>query len=226
MSNVASLSPMMPAKTHARTMADVLERLGGISPDRVRIDPPLGRATLKDVIEIQDREGRLCELVDGILVEKAAGFRESVLACMLIEVLGVFVRKLNLGLVSGSGGMMHILPGLVRSPNVAFASWDRLPNRCVPTEPIPDLVPDLAVEVPSAGNTEREIARKRREYFEAGVKLVWLVDAKSRTVSVYESAEECSVLTEQMTLNGDDVLPGFKLSVREIFAELDRTGNR
>ena len=56
-------------------------------------------------------------------------------------------------------------PGLVRIPDVAFISWGRLPNRRVPTEPIPDLAPDLAVEVLSVGNTPGEMARKRQGLF-------------------------------------------------------------
>src|ERR1700675_2673491 len=141
------------------TLADLLEHLGGISPKRVRFRPAPGTATEKDVLAIHDREGRLYELVDGVLVEKAMGFGESLLACALIEVLRGFVRPRNLGLVTGEAGMMRLMAGLVRIPDVAFISWGRLPNRRVPTEPIPDLAPDLAVEVLSVGNTPGEMAR-------------------------------------------------------------------
>jgi hypothetical protein len=61
------------------TLADLLEQLGGIAPDRVRFRPAPGTATEKDVLAIHDREGRLCELADGVLVEKAVGLRESLL---------------------------------------------------------------------------------------------------------------------------------------------------
>ncbi len=53
------------------TLGDLLDRLGGISPDRVRMTPPPARATERDVSQIEVRENRLCELVDGTLVEKA-----------------------------------------------------------------------------------------------------------------------------------------------------------
>jgi Uma2 family endonuclease len=204
------------------TLADLLERLGGISPQRVRFHPLPGTATEEDVIAIERREKRLCELVDGVLVEKAMGYRESLLACALIEVLRAFVRPRNLGLVSGADGMMRLFPGLVRIPDVAFASWDRIPNRRVPTAPIPELAPDLAVEILSEGNTEAEMARKRREYFEAGVRLVWLVDPEARTVSVYTAPEQATVLDATQTLDGGVVLPGFTLPLAELFAELDR----
>jgi hypothetical protein len=62
-----------------KTLADLLEQLGGIVPERVRFRPPPGTATEKDVLEVEAHEDRLCELVDGVLVEKAMGWRESIL---------------------------------------------------------------------------------------------------------------------------------------------------
>jgi len=207
------------------TLADLLDHLGGIAPERVRLHPAPGTATEEDVLNVHDQAGRLCELVDGVLVEKAMGFRESFLAAALIIILGNFVRPRNLGLVTAPDGMMRLAAGLVRIPDVAFISWDRLPNRRVPTAPIPALAPNLAVEVLSPGNTAREIARKCREYCAAGVQLVWLVDPETRTVVVHTTPEDSTILHEEDTLEGDMVLPGFALSVREFFAELDRQGN-
>ena len=132
------------------TLADLLDHLGGIAPERVRLSPAPGTATEEDVLYVHDHAGRLCELVDGVLVEKAMGFRESFLAAALIIILGNFVRPRNLGLVTAPDGMVRLAAGLVRIPAVAFISWDRLPNRRVPTAPIPALAPNLAVEVLSA----------------------------------------------------------------------------
>lgn len=207
------------------TLADLLDQLGNIAPERIRLYPAPGTATEDDILAANDQPGRLYELVDGVLVEKAMGFRESLLAAALIEVLRAFVRQRNLGLVTAPDGMMRLAAGLVRLPDVAFISWDRLPQRRVPTAPIPDLAPDLAVEVLSAGNTTREMARKCREYFAAGARLVWLVDPEARTVTVHTSPENPSILSEADTLKGGDVLTGFTLSVSELFAELDRQGD-
>ena len=206
------------------TLADLLEQLGGIAPARVRFRPAPGTATEKDVLAIHDREDRLYELVDGVLVEKAMGFRESLLAGMLIGILGGFVRARNLGLVTAPDGMMRLAPGLVRIPDVAFISWSRLPSRRVPTEPIPDLAPDLAVEVLSAGNTPGEMARKRQDYFAAGVQVVWQVDPNTRTVEVFTAPDQSMVLHEAQTLAGGTVLPDFTLPLQELFGELDRQG--
>lgn len=215
----------VPTPTVAiETLADLLEQLGGISPRRVRFRPAPGTATEKDVLAIHDHEGRLYELVDEVLVEKAMGLRESFLAIALAAILRNFVRPRNLGLITGADGMMRLFPGLVRIPDVAFLSWDRFPNRRVPTEPIPDVAPDLAVEVLSAGNTAREMARKRQEYFAAGVQVVWQVDPNTRTVEVFTAPDQSTVLHEAQTLEGGAVLPGFTLPLQELFSELDLQG--
>lgn len=206
------------------TIADLLEQLG-VSAKRVRFQPALGTATEKDVLEIHAREGRLCELVDGVLVEKTMGFRESCLAIALGQFLLGFVRPRNLGLVTGADGMMRLAPRLVRIPDLAFISWERIPGKRMPTEPIPELAPDLAVEVLSEGNAEGEMNRKLGEYFQAGVRLVWLVDPDARAVKAYTSVDRYTTLDEKQTLDGGDVLPGFSLPLAQLFAELDQRGS-
>ena len=109
--------------------------------------------------------------------------------------------------------------------NCGSEDFQRLkPDRMV-GEPIPNLVPDLAVEVLSSTNTASEMNRKCREYFAAGVRLVWLVDPATRTISVFSSLEDRSALTASGTLDGNAVLPGFSLAVRDLFADLDRESN-
>jgi Uma2 family endonuclease len=207
------------------TLADLLESLGDIPPNRVLYDPRPGTATVQDVIDMEARENRLFELVDGVLVEKAMGYRESLLAVAIAAMLREFVRAHKLGLVTGSDGTMQLFAGLVRIPDVAFVSWDRLPGKRVPKEPVPHLAPNLAVEVLSLTNTPKEMARKRREYFQAGVRLIWEVDPERRQVSVYTDPDRVTILTEADTLDGGEVLPGFTLVLRELFAELDQHGD-
>ena len=207
-----------------QTLADLLERLGDIPLQRVRFRPPPGTATESDVLEAEGRDNRLCELVDGTLVEKGMGYQESLIALAIGSLLREFVVPRNLGLVSGADGMVRLFPGLVRIPDVAFVSWDRIPDGRVPPEPIPELAPDLVVEVLSPSNTVKEMRRKRREYFEVGVRLVWSVDPADRTVAV-DSAPETSVKLDEArddVLDGGEVLPGFVLPLRTLFGELDR----
>jgi Uma2 family endonuclease len=110
------------------TVADLLESLGDIPPERVRLQPPPGTATEADVIAIHAGEKRLCELVDGTLVEKPTGYDESRLAVELMTTLVVFLRQHDLGTVAGEAGMMRLVTGLVRIPDVSFVRWEHLPE--------------------------------------------------------------------------------------------------
>jgi Uma2 family endonuclease len=173
-------------------------------------------------LALQERTGRLFELVQGVLVEKIMGYPESSLAVRLIVMLGNFVEENDRGNIAGPDGAVRLFSGLVRIPDISFISWDRLPGRQIPSEPILGLVPDLAVEVLSPSNTAEEMERKLGEYFLAGVRLVWLVDPAQRTVRVYTSPEQFVVLTEGDTLDGDSVLPGLALPLKQIFARWPR----
>lgn len=211
----------MPRMTYD-TLDDLLVSLGGISPRRVLFDPPPGSATVKDVIRHRDGpRRRLVELVDGTLVEKPMGYSESLVAQKLGRLLGTFAEDTHkLGVVSGEGGTIKFLGKLVRIPDVAFVAWDRLPNRQVPLAKVPEIVPNLAVEVLSEGNTVEEMERKLKEYFLAGVDLVWFVDPEARTVRVFTSPDDSTALTAKDTLTGDPVLPGFAVPVADLFASL------
>jgi Uma2 family endonuclease len=204
-----------------RTIAELLHQLGDIPPQRVRFNPVPGTATIDDLLQ---PENAGCELVDGTLVEKAVGLEESFLGSWLLTLLNQFVMAGNLGIITGEQGFLELLPGLVRGPDVAFTSWDRMRNRRRPSEPIPPLAPDLAVEVLSKSNPRAEMARKRGEYFRAGVRLVWEIDPRKRGVRVYTAADQFTDLSPGDALDGGAVLPGFTLPLADLFAELDRHG--
>jgi Uma2 family endonuclease len=130
-----------------------------------------------------------------------------------------YLDRTDLGVCVGADGMMRIAPGLVRIPDLSFITWDRLPGRESPQDPIPDLAPDLAVEVLSQGNTKAEMARKVREYFEAGAILVWLIDPKKRTAQVFSTCEKSVLVRADQALDGGDVLPGLSIVLSDL---LDR----
>jgi Uma2 family endonuclease len=203
-------------------VAELQDFLGNIPAYRIRLQPPPGDATESDLLAIHDREGRICELIDGILVEKDMASYESRLACVLIFLLESFLEKNDLGAVLGEGGFLRLFPGQVRAPDVSFISWKRMPNHEFPDEAIASLAPDLAVEVLSAGNTEAEMSRKLHDYFAAGSRLVWYVDPGERTVRVYTSPRRSKLLTEEDTLDGGKVLPGFALPIRKWFLRASR----
>ncbi|MGL5094736.1 MAG: Uma2 family endonuclease, partial [Planctomycetia bacterium] len=154
--------------------------------------------------------------------EKAMGAREAMLALWIGRRLDEFVDERDLGVVLGADGAQRLAPGCVRIPDVLFLSRARLPGGVLPDSPLPDLVPDLAVEVLSKSNTKREMERKRIDYFTAGARLVWQLDPKKRTVAVYTAPEVFTTLTEADDLTGGDVLPGFTLSLKSFFARMDR----
>lgn len=207
-----------------RTLVDLVEALGDIPLARILVDPAPGTATEADVLVAEHRYDRLYELVDGVLVEKGMGFTESLIAVVFIKLLDDFTVRGNIGVVTAPDGTMRLFAGLVRIPDVAFISWDRLPGRRLPKEPIPSLAPDLAVEVLSVSNTLAEMTRKRREYFAAGVRLIWEVDPRERLVYVYTPDGSTTKLGDGQILDGGTVLPGFSVAISDIFAALDRHG--
>jgi Uma2 family endonuclease len=213
------MAPTAEPLTGTWTAVDLAARFGPIPLCRIRSNPPPGTAREEDVIEIHDHEDRLYELVDGVLVEKTVGTYEAYLALFLGSLLRNYVAEHHLGIVLGADGMMRLAPGLVRIPDVSFISWDRLPGRTVPRTAIAELAPDLAVEVVSRSNTAKEMDRKLADYFAAGVRLVWYVYPTARQVAVYSARDQHVLVREEESLTGGDVLPGFRLSLRELFAE-------
>ena len=202
--------------------AEWLNALGGVPLDRVIFDPWPGTATEADLIRLVDGEPkRLCELVDGTLVEKAMSVTASYVAALLIHFLNGHVIPRGDGFVTGADGMMRMTGRRVRIPDVSFVSFDRVPDRLIPAEPILNFAPDLAVEVLSPSNTRREIAQKLVEYFASGTRLAWIVDPDARTIAVHHGpGEPTSVLTAADALDGEDVLPGFSLGAADLFRNL------
>jgi Uma2 family endonuclease len=183
--------------------------------DRILLDPPPGTATEQDVLADRQGEKRLCELVDGVLVRKPMGCYESWLAGLLVHAIHLYLASHPLGLVLLPDGALRLAPGLVRVPDVSFIGWERFPGAALPTEPIPDLVPDLAVEILSRTNTPAEMDRKVREDFQAGTRLVWVVDPVSRTTQVYREPHTFRIVTAQGVLDGEEVLPGFQVALAD-----------
>jgi Uma2 family endonuclease len=205
------------------TAAEMQEHLGGIPLERIRMVPPPGFATEQDLLRVLDSEDRICELVDGVLVEKTMGYFESRLAMILGHFIEMFLEQHDLGIVLGADGTLRILGDQIRVPDVTFLSWRHCPGRVLPAEPVPSLAPDLAVEVLSAGNTRGEMERKLDEYFAAGVQLVWLIDAASQSATAYEGRNQRRTVSITESLSGGTVLPGFELPMQQLF---DKAGRR
>lgn len=197
--------------------SEVMDRIGNVPLERLPYPPAPGMATEGDVLSRPSGEKRLYELVEGVLVEKPIGYLESRIAVILIHLLESFLADHDLGVLTGPDSAFRLEPGLVRAPDVCFVSWDRFPNRQLPNEQVPDLAPDLAVEIISPGNTEAEMRRKVREYFGAGGRLVWLIDPRSRTARVLTAVDSETLVPANGILEGGDVLPGFQVKLARLF---------
>ncbi len=201
------------------TVADLLERLGDIPPERVLMDPKPGTATEADLLRLPKDVQRMCELVDGTLVVKAMGAPESAMAFAFATFIGPYLRTNRIAVVLGPDGHTRYFGNQVRMPDVAIILRSRLPGGALPTDPICPVPPDLAIEILSPGNTRKEIAKKLKVYFRSGVKLAWVVNPRKRTVQVYSSPHDFTELGESDRLDAGDILPGFSLSIQEWFAE-------
>ncbi|HZV06338.1 MAG TPA: Uma2 family endonuclease [Gemmataceae bacterium] len=212
-----------PAIASLATLADLLHQLGDIPPHRVRMKPYPGTATEQDVVAAEAApDKRLCELVDSTLVEKPMGQYEARVGGLIFHFIEDYLEEHDLGIAYPADAMLRVVPRRVRLPDVSFVSWNKLPNRELPAEPIADLVPDLAVEVLSEGNTPREMETKRREYFEGGSHLVWEIDPDTHTARVYTNPDQFQEIGPDGSLDGGDVLPGFTLSLARLFARAGR----
>lgn len=205
------------------TMADLLHRLGDIPAERILMRPPPGTATEVDLIQLLHGDAkRLCELVDGVLVEKPMGYSESVVAAIILQMVWNFLDEHDLGIAAGADGPIRFRTGLVQLPDVSFVSWKRLGSDEIPDVAVLKVIPELAVEVLSQSNTRREIERKLVEYFGAGVVLVWVVDPQKGKAQVYSSPTKKKDVPGDGFLDGGKVLPGFKLSLKDLFAKARR----
>jgi Uma2 family endonuclease len=134
--------------------------------------------------------------------------------------IGNFVAEHRLGVVGGAdfGILLARGPDTVRAPDVVFYRADRLPAGGIPST-YWELAPDLAVEVLSPSDRRGKVLKKVGEYLDAGTHLVWVVDPRRRTAVVYRPEGEPTILGADGILDGEDVLPGFRLALAEVWVE-------
>jgi len=196
---------------------DLLARLGDVAPERIRLHPWQDEISDADVAESKDRFGCLCELVDGVLVEKVMGAPESALATELSRMIKNYLDDHPLGMVTGPDGPVRFRARLIRMPDLSFFSWDRIPGDEMEVDAVLEIVPDLVVEVISPSNRPGEMRVKLGEYFDAGVRLAWFIDYKKRSARAYTSVDDVSALTLKDSLDGGDVLPGFRVKLQTLY---------
>ena len=132
--------------------------------------------------------------------------------------VNIWSRKDKSGIVFDSSTMFTLPSGAKRSPDVSWMSrrkWDKLS----PSErrKFARVVPDFVIELRSPTDYLGDVQDKMTEYIENGVRLGWLIDPIERKVHVYRANGEIEILDNPERVSGEDVLPGFELSVREIW---------
>ena len=165
-------------------------------------------------------DGFRYELIAGELRKVSpAGWKHGLIAGRLHGWLGHYVEEHKLGAVfeGETGFLLAADPDTVRAPDIAFIGRGRLSAEA-PTEAFWPGAPDLAVEVISPGDTVHEVDDKVKGWLDAGTKLVWVIDPKCRSVTVYRSAARATILTENDQLSGEGVIEGFCRVVGDLFA--------
>ncbi len=160
-----------------------------------------------------------CELVRGKLASMPfAEFEHGNVALAVGAAIRDFVHRRRLGIVTAAetGYLIESDPDTVRAPDVAFVRAERIPSE-KPKGFFPG-APDLAVEVLSPDDRASEVNDKVQQWLEAGCRAVWVVDPKTRSVSVYRGPRDIEIVDFAGTLDGGDILPGLALPVAEIFA--------
>ena len=165
-------------------------------------------------------EERHGELIRGeFFAMSPAGHTHGSIGATLLILIGQYVRQHKLGKLytAETGFILSRNPDTVRAPDAAFVTAERAAQQ-EKQSGFFDGAPDLAVEVISPSEKVDDIEEKLIDYLEAGVRLVWLVYPRTKTVAVYRSLTSAEILTANDTLDGGDVLPGFTTAVAEIFA--------
>jgi len=157
------------------------------------------------------------ELVEGGLVPMSPpGFDHGRIGVDVSAVLREFVQPRELGVVAAEAGFfVSHDPDTVRSPDVAFVRTERIPPGGV--RAFFDGAPDLAVEVISPFDRASEVLAKARDWLRFGCIAVWTIDPETRTVTVYGNGPQMLCLTESDTLACEELLPGFRLPIVQIF---------
>jgi Uma2 family endonuclease len=159
------------------------------------------------------------ELVKGEIVYMApTGYAHGYTECAVGKVLSAFAERHHLGRVMvGEVGIYTARdPDTVRGADVVFISHERMAQ--VKSPSYLDMAPDLIVEILSPEDRWGDLMEKLEEYFAIGVRAVWVADPKTQAVYVYRSLTDVQRFTAADELPGGDVLPGFSVPVKELFA--------
>ena len=160
------------------------------------------------------------ELVRGrLVVREPARYRHGRVAARILIEIGIYLRHNPIGTVCAAetGFTLDRRPDTVRAPDVAYIRSDRTPRAEVVG--FDEIAPDLVVEVLSPGDRRGMIRTKVGHWLRAGTQLVWLIDPRTRTAHVFRADGTEEPLAENDALDGETVLPGFRVAIAEVVAD-------
>jgi len=171
-------------------------------------------------LALSENRDRLFELIDGEIVEKMPTQEHAFLKSFIAWLMNNVVIPNDLGLVLTNArfqleGKKHN----ARLPDISFQaniSSPTITEGAIPT------MPDIAVEIQSPDDSEKEVEAKARYYIANGTRLAWVVFPRQRTIDVYRANGDKIILTENDILSGEEVLPGFSVPVSSIFARIQK----
>jgi Uma2 family endonuclease len=182
---------------------------------------PMTRTWTDEELMALPDDGLRRELVGGEIVEmNAAGVPHGWVIVRLTALLATHVMEHDLGYVFDGQTGWRLSPDTVRIPDCTFISHARLPQG--PTKGFLRDTPDLTVEVVSPDDSERYVLEKVGQSLDAGVKLAWVIDPETRSAAAYRSLTRVRHLGEDDVLDGEDVVPGFRCRLGELFVGLPR----
>ncbi len=167
---------------------------------------------------------RGCELVRGKLIRyMPTGIIHGIISTKITQMLGQFVEENDLGIVlaAETGFKIFQNPDTVRGPDVSFVGKKKITKHGITEKFFPE-APDLAVEVVSPSDRKKDIESKIKDYLTAGVELIWIIYPKNQIVAVYRQNNLVSILREDDELDGEDVLPDFRMQISKLFTDLPK----
>jgi Uma2 family endonuclease len=166
------------------------------------------------------KDGHKHELINGEIIESPTGYRHEDIAAAVLMAMRLHVRQHKLGSVCGSSLGCWMASGNLLSPDVSFIHKSRVPRGREAVKRYFQGAPDLVVEVLSPWDRTIRIRDKMVEYFDSGARLAWVINPEEKSTLVYRGAEAEHLLRLTDALDGENVLPGFRLPLEELFAEL------
>jgi Uma2 family endonuclease len=181
----------------------------------------MSRMEVKKPVTIDDmyhmpKDGQKYELVDGEVVVSPASFYHAEIVVKIAHIIATYLDDHPIGKVYGDNVGLILPNGNLRSPDVSFVRSEKLPGGKSPVT-FGEIVPDLAVEVLSPGDSPRRVMQKIGEFLECRVPLVWVVEPVTQIVTEYRSLSQIRQYMAQETISAEAILPGFTCLVSRFF---------